>query len=306
MGEETATPFPTPSQGVFHLPFGLPPSDGASLLPDGTTRIALSLDIASTSLSHATPREVLILDGESRVVTLRVRRGLTHGEVGAEIPWFWTGGGNFDSFIIEWHDTFSLPQGGRESTPRNRFRYDYRRDGTQRILLTDPSPGIGDIRLTAGYPLAEGEGGHLSLRGSLSLPTGDPKRLRGIGAPSLALSLAGDRTRGPFGIWGSLGGSIAGEGDILPDMRQTLAGFALLGCGWSPVTPLTLKLEILGSTPLFRESAMTAIAGAPLVLVMGGTLSLSDTMVLDIGVSEDIHVESSADVALHAGVRYTF
>lgn len=89
-------------------------------------------------------------------------------------------------------------------------------------------------------------------------------------------------------------------------MRQTLAGFARLGCGWSPVTPLTLKLEIFGSTPLFRESAMTAIAGAPLVLVMGGTLSLSDTMVLEIGVSEDIHVESSADVALHAGVRYTF
>ncbi|GAB4302886.1 MAG: DUF3187 family protein [Desulfuromonadia bacterium] len=305
-GGESTTPFPTVMQGALQLPFGLPPPDGGRILPPGVTRAGISTDIASTYLFHDTPREFLLLDGESRMVTLRLRRGTAWGEMGVDIPWIGVGGGSFDSFIIGWHDFFGLPQGGRDAAPRNRFRYIYLKNGSKQVYLTEPSSGIGDIRLTAGYRLRGDENSPLSLRGVISLPTGDPDRLRGSGTPSLSLALAGEEGEGALGIWGVVGGSISGSGEILPGMGEQVVGFARLGCGWSPRPPLTFKLELLGTTPLYRGSTMTAISGYPLILVMGGSISLSESTVIDIGVTEDINLESGPDVALHAGVRYIF
>lgn len=306
---EVARPLPASNGGPLHLPFRIPPAEGGDLLPPGSTRVALTLDLASTYLAHATPREAILLDGESWMTTLRLYRGTRWGEMGIDIPWVGIGGGTFDGFIKGWHDFFGLPQGGRDAAPRDRIRYRYIRDGANRIDLERTSSGPGDLTLHAAVPVSSGDHSSLSLRGSLSLPTGSHRMLRGGGTTTATLSLAGERTiptdGGSLGIWGSFGGGWIAGGGILSDMRRPIVGFGRAGIGWAPVTPLVFKVELVGSTPLYRESSLTPLSGAPLLLGMGGCVNLG-SVAIDVGVFEDLNVESAADVALTLGVRYIF
>lgn len=306
-----SAPFPTGNQGVLQLQAQLPPPFGASILPEGTAEVSARIDLASTYLYGSNSHESILLDGESWATTLHVRRGIGGGlEFGIEIPWTGVGGGTFDSFIIDWHNFFSLPQGGREKAPKGKIRYDYLRDGKRLLAVNASSSGLGDVRLSVGKRIADDATGAVSLRGAVSLPTGSPDQLRGRGSVAAATWISADTSiptdAGIVGFWTSLGGELGGEGDILPDQRNRAVGFGRCGIGWEPISLLDFKLELLFNTPLFRGSGFTALSGYGLILVTGGSINLSRATSIDIGVSEDLNVGSAADVALHLGVRHTF
>jgi hypothetical protein len=294
--------------------FGLPEPGVAAILKKGRSESGLFIDIASSYAKETTPRERLLLDGETSRTTLACRYGFgDRVEAGIEIPFVGHGGGVFDGFIEGWHDFFGLPQGGRKEAPRNRLLYNYSINGKERLKVDDSSFGIGDIRLTGGYQLYRSEdpgSPAVSLRGSLKLPTGESSRLHGSGSTDAALWVdASDDYKMPVGhltLFGSAGGMAMTRGDVLPDQQRTVAGFGSLGVGWAPADWIAFILQLSGHTPFYHGSDLKELSANSLQLHSGGTIRLPGSLFMDIAVSEDIAVNTAPDVTLHLALRRAF
>jgi hypothetical protein len=309
------TPFKTVNQSPLVRIFGLPAQSDAVLTPAGRVTASLTQDVASNFTLGKTARERIILDGESYRWTLAARYGLGQRfEAGVEFPYVLDGGGFLDSFIIEWHKAFNLPQGGRDSAARNRLNYSYKKDGVQKLKVDQAGSGIGDISLTGGMKLYEtrDNGSHdsLALRAALKLPTGDSASLQGSGSTDLALSLCGSMNSftewGSLGLFGSAGGLVMTDGRVLRDQQQNLVGFGTIGLGWGPAEWISFKFQLNGSTAFYRGSSLDELSKNSLMLVTGGALKLPGDYRLDIGVSEDVAVATAPDVTFHLGLSRQF
>ena len=309
------TPFYTRDQSPVAQIFGLPAAGDARLLPKGKFSILLAADLASNFAKDATLRENILLDGEDYRFTLALRYGITDRfEAGIDIPYAGQGAGFLDSFIIGWHDFFGLPQGGRKEAPRNRLLYTYTKDGRTKLLINDSDFGIGDIRFYGGMQLYNDGGENprsVALRASIKAPTGASRQLHSSGSTDFALWLtASDDYQlpswlGHFTLFGAAGGMGMTRGDILADQQRNVAAFGTLGFGWGPASWLALKAQVSGHTP-FYQSELRELGKDSLQLIVGGTLAFSQQTSLDIGVSEDIIVDTSPDVAFHLALKRLF
>ena len=314
-GDMDITPFATSNQSPLVQIYGLPRETGADIASPGRMIIGLSQDLSSNYTVTRNAREEITLDGETYRLALSARYGLIpRMEIGVEIPYLVQGGGFLDSFIVDWHSTFGLSQGGRDSVTKNRIGFRYRKDGVQKLKMEQSGSGIGDMRLTAGLSLYEfhdnASRDGLALKASLKVPTGDSSSLRGSGGTDFMLQLCGSMNNygewGSLGIFGSAGGLVMSDGDVLSDQRNNLAGFGTLGLGWGPAPWISFKVQFSGNTPLYHGSSLDEISGSSLALVLGGALKFPDEYLLDIGVSEDLAVGTAPDVGFHLGLSKRF
>jgi len=309
------TPFRTVNQSPLSQIFGLPAETSATVTPAGRLTVSLSQDIASEYAVSGTNSEQIVLDGESYRWTLAARYGLGERfEAGVEIPYILYGGGFLDDFIVDWHKTFGLPQGGRDSAPKNRLIYRYSKDGVQKLRMEHAGSGIGDIVLTGGMKLYDvndrSARDTLALRSSIKLPTGESGSLRGSGSTDFSLALCGSMNNftewGSLGLFGSLGGLAMTRGDVLADQQNNLVGFGTLGLGWGPAEWISFKVQLNANTALYHGSSLDELSKTALMLVGGGALKLPGGYLLDIGVSEDVAVTTAPDVAFHLGLGKRF
>lgn len=309
--------FPTANQSPLVQIFGLPRAGTAAVLPAGRYAFTVVEDVASNFAHDETSQEKILLDGESYRTVLSLSRGIGSDlELGLELPFVGHSSGVFDDFIEGWHDTFSLPQGGRQSSAGNRLLYRYEKDGTVRLLLDESGYGLGDIRLTGGWQLYRGTGGTarhaLALRGSLKLPTGSSAWLRGSGSTDIALWLSGSSSFtlpgpwGELGFYGAGGGMVMTRGDVLPDQQRHAAGFGAAGFGYAPADWITLKLQLDGHTPMYGDSGLRELSNPALEIRMGGDINFSASTALSIAVSEDLAVFTAPDVTLHLSLSHRF
>lgn len=309
------TPFRTTNQSPLVVIHPLPAESSAVISPPGKFSSALTFDLASNYSSSSKNSETILLDGESYRWAVATRYGVNDRlEVGIEIPWISVSGGFLDSFIIDWHDTFGLPQGGRDAALKNELNYRYADSGGQRLLLDSSGSGFGDIVLSGGLKLYDEKTAalhdSLALRATVKLPTGDSDELRGSGALGGTISLCGSSNHfsewGALGLFGSLGGMLSAKGDLLKDQQESAAAFGTLGLGVGPAPWISFKLQLNANTPLYKDSSLTELSDAAVMLVMGGALLLPGDYQLDIGVSEDIAVDTAPDVAFHLGLSKVF
>ena len=313
--ESEILPFKTFNQSPLVQIYGLPHDTGADIVPPGKINVSLSQDLSSNYAVNDSRHEQITLDGETNRLALAARYGVApRWEVGVEIPYLFQGGGFLDTFVINWHNTFRLPQGGRDTAPKDRILYSYRKDGVQKLLVDQAASGIGDISLTGGYSLYDvrdtGHQDRLALKGAVKLPTGDSSSLNGSGGTDLMLQLCGSMTNysewGSLGVYGSVGGIAMSRSDVLRDQHKPLAGFGTLGFGWGPSSWISFKAQLNGNTPLYRDSSLNEISKSPLLLVFGGAIRFTGEYLLDIGVSEDVAVATAPDVSFHLGLSKRF
>lgn len=309
------TPFNSFNQSPLIQIYGVPHDTSAEIVPTGRIRINLNQDLSSNYTSSSTTREQITLDGETYRLSLVARYGIAPGwEAGVEIPYVFQGGGFLDSFIIDWHKTFGLSQGGRDGAPRGRMLYSYRKDGFQKLMADRSGSGVGDIVLTGGASLYDSRGeDHLdrvSLKGAVKLPTGDSSSLLGSGGTDAMLQLCGSMAShgeaGSLGIYASAGVLAMSKSDVLRDQHNQFAGVGSLGFGWGPASWISFKTQINGTTPLYRNSSLDELSTSPLMLIFGGTLNFPDEYQLDIGVAEDVAVAAAPDVSFHLGLSKRF
>ena len=309
-----ATPFYTQNQGPLIQIFGLPSIGEGIILPRGKADGRFIVDLANTYIDDSNPRESILLDGETTRFTLQGRYGIGGGlEFGAEVPYVIQGGGFLDSFIENYHSAFGFPNAGREKAPRNRLLYRYERDGKVIFNMDRSGNGLGDIKLLGGWQIYVNDQRPvqaLALRGSLKFPTGDSSRLLGSGSTDFALWVVGtDEYALPVGrltVFGAAGAMVMTEGDILSEQQRPLVGFGSLGLGWTPFRWLALKIQANAHTPFYRDSDLRELNMSSVQLTVGGTLALSKKTSLDLGISEDVIVQTSPDVVFHVALRHLF
>ena len=308
------TPFYTQNQSPLVQIFGLPSIGNPTLLPPRKSEIRMILDYASNFAQDSNPRESILLDGESARITLDARYGISRRfEVGMAIPYVIEGGGFLDDFIIDYHDTFGFPQGGRDKTPRNRLLYQYRMDGQELLKIDQSSQGIGDIQFLGGFQVYESPAKPsraIALRASLKVPTGDADQLHGSGSTDLSLWItAGDDykvTLGHFALFGAAGMMAMTDGNVLPAQQRHWVGFGSLGFGWSPTRWIAFKAQANGHTSFYKGSDLRELNSNSVQLTLGGTLAFTDRVTLDLGVTEDVVVKTSPDVVFHIALGVNF
>ena len=309
------TPFSSFNQSPLNQIYGLPRETAADIVPPGALRISMNQDLSSNYSVSSTTSEQITIDGETYRLAFAARYGIApRWEAGVEIPYIFQGGGFLDSFVVDWHNTFGLPQGGRNSAPNGRLLYRYRKDGVQKLLLDRSGSGIGDVSLTGGFSLFDvrGTGSHdrLALKGAVKLPTGDSAFLRGSGGIDAMLQLCGGMIRysewGSLGVFGSIGGLAMSGSDVLRDQHNPLAGVGTFGFGWGPISWISFKVQLNGTTPLYRDSSLDELTKSQLLLISGGTVRFPGDYLLDIGVAEDVAVDTAPDVSFHLGLSKRF
>jgi hypothetical protein len=307
-------PFQSSNQSPLIRILGLPAIGSASVVPTGRFEGTLTSDVTNNFAPDFSATEAIMLDGETYRFNLAVRYGIAPGfQIGIDIPYLADSGGFLDGFIEGFHDTFGLPQGMRKAFPRNRLHYQYSRNGATKVLVQDGSSGIGDIRLSGAWQLYQ-EGTEapraVALHASIKLPTGNSNRLFGSGSTDFALWLtASDDYRLPLGhltLYGAAGGMALTDGDVLKDQQRNLAAFGSLGLGWSPLQWLALKVQADAHTSFYTGSNLKQVNSGSVQLVSGGTIGFSENTFLDLGVSEDVLVDTAPDVVFHLALRSRF
>jgi len=148
------------------------------------------------------------------------------------------------------------------------------------------------------------------VRAQLKLPTGKSSSLHGTGSTDLALFLTGAMNRatewGTLGVYGSAGGMVSSDGDLLSKQRENLIGFGAAGIGWSPADVIAFKVQMDLNTACYRDSNLDELSKTALMVTLGGTVRLSGDYLLDIGLSEDLAVATAPDVTFHLGLSARF
>lgn len=307
-------PFAARNQSPLVQIFGLPSAGSAILLAPGRKELRLALDHASNYVEDSNARELITLDGETTRATLGGRYGLSGKvEVGMEIHYLTHSGGSLDGFLVDYHDAFGFPQGGRDTAPRNRLLYRYSRDGVEKLRMAGAADGLGDISLTAGFQLYhDPQPNHLSLalRASVKLPTGDSDTLLGSGSTDAAVWFSASEDfqiiRKPGRVYAAAGVMAMTEGDVLPDQQRRQVGFGTLGVGWNPLSWLGLKVQADFHTAFYNGSDLKSLSANAAQLLVGGTLAFSERIILDIAVSEDIATKTSPDAVFHFNLSTRF
>lgn len=306
-------PFDTTNLAPLVQIYGLPGVGAAQVLAPNRTRADVHVEAANHRVAVENGTESLFFDGETHRTTLKLSRGWSGGrEVGIEIPYVRHSGGFLDSFIEGWHDFFGLPQGGRDQMPPNQLLYQYRRDGIDRVNLSQAAAGIGDVRLTLGQAWTQGDQGatDATLRFSLKVPTGDSDRLLGSGAPDAAvwISIACREATctGPLSWYGGGGLLWVGRGDVLPDQQRRVVGFGSGGLHWKAFQRVTLAAQIDGHTPFYTGSELRPLSDTSFQLVLGGMWRVQNRHTVEIAITEDLAVDTAPDVVLRLGLRSWF
>lgn len=285
----------------------VPAARSGEVLAATQSMLSLSFDAASHFIDEDAAGERIVLDGETHRLEWRARSGLGDGwEVGVVVPYMQHSGGGLDGFIDSWHDFWGLPDGGRPQAPRDVLRYRYTRNGAVLLDVHEPQSGLGDMQLQAAYRLWQSDRSAAALAATVKLPTGDAERLTGDGATATDITFAistDDWLGSGLRAFANIGAQWLERGEVLSDQQRDSHLHAEAGLGWRVLTGLELKAQVQAHSALY-DSALTALGDDAAQLILGGTAQLSPHWLLDIGVGEDIRVDTAPDVTLQIALRW--
>ena len=289
---------------------GLPHIGDAEVLTRGSVATHLVFDVSSHYAGDKNAHESILLDGETDRATLLYRQGLSRGiQMSVVVPYIKHHGGGLDSFINNWHETFGMPQGGRDRVKNNQFRYFYSRDAQTRFDLQNPGSGLGDIRVDAAWQVEKSASEASALEVSVKLPTGDSAKLNGSGAMDVAMWFKKESQQTFFGLRGgsfySIGGLYVGKGDVLSDIVRQFVGFGGLGAGVYLGDKVLFISQLDINTP-FYSSDLVELGSHAVQLTLGGSIVLSPRGRINLGVAEDLVIDASPDVTFHVDVEWQF
>lgn len=293
-----ASPFLTQDQNPLSLIHGQPQPASAALPEKQILEWSMTLDVTNTAALQTNGQEFLFMDFESYLLRLDMTYGLTEDlALKINIPYISYDEGFLDSTIDSWHQLFNLSEGIRPNIPKDKYRIFYSRNGSPSIDLASPTSGMGDIQLAIGKKIFDTGQSIYSFWVSIDLPTGDQASLASNNASDLAFSLAAQyKLQQDLAADASLGILFPGE-DLTGSLKveeEIWFGFATLQ--WYAIPRLDLKIQLNAHTPYYSNSGLIAL-GPSYSLTFGGTVHISNCSDLDLGITEDIRVESVPDVS---------
>lgn len=294
---------PPVEMGALARGFALPALGRPDVLPGGGLQQRFYVNDTNEYAARDNANESIVIDGEATQLSYDVHYGITdRWEAGLFVPVLSQGGGILDSIIQGWHRTWGLPNGGREDAPKNRYLYQYTRNNQLLLNVSQGSVTFGDLRLSTGYLLAD----HLAARAMLKLPTGDASHLSGSGAAGGALWLDGGLPLGGFFNWltlyGSLGYSYNGKGDILPQLQKTGMPFGAAGLGLRFTRRWDAKVQVYFHAAPYKGSELAALDHIAAPLTVSTSYRVARNTAISLGFQEKANLFASPDFGVFLGL----
>jgi len=290
--------------------FGLPSLDNRPLTEAGKWRLDAIANISNTYNISVGPDEQTTTDAETFRGTLIVSYGLRQNwQLSVEVPYISHDGGFLDDFIYDWHDFFSMPQNGRTKDNSDQIRISYLSGSSSSPEITDSQSGLGDIRINSAYT-RPWRNRALIFSTELKFPTGDYDKLTGSGSYDFSLGLT---VNDPYSLekyhitmYGGLAGVFLGDSDgELAAVQNNFVLVGRAGIGWQATDLLQLKLQLDAQSPLY-DSDFNETGDTAFQVVMGGSLTFTEHVYLDLSIAEDINTSTAADVAFQTALVMTF
>ncbi len=298
----------------FHVPYGVPVSVGTRTLSPGSSELTFAVDTASYLSAAVSGSERLLLDGETYRSSLMLRRGFrSRWEYFLELSVVGHHAGFFDGFIEGWHQTFGLPQGGRDKTPRDRMAVFYADGAGTRVDLRRDVFSLGDLVLGAGYAVPEWpvQNDGLTVRGNVKIPTGHAGSLAGSGRFSTSLwaetsgALPWSATARRWLYAATLGFVVAEPPKRLSNVGDPFIAFGRVGATWRALSRLNLTVQVDVHSSPYRASHLDVLADPVIILGFGGTVKVTENGTFEIAVTEDDGMHRAApDIGLHTALRW--
>lgn len=303
-GAAVAAPFSTRDQNPLLAGFGLPRAMPSRIATADDWQLAADFSWGSSAIVKANARESLTVDAETRELRLVIGRGIADRfALQLQLPYRYTGGGNLDGFIDDWHSWFGFSDGPRDELPQDAYGIVYQRNGVTALELRSPASGLADISADVGYQLTSDADTSVAAWFSLKLPTGDADKLTGSGATDASLILAAERRFADrWSVFGQVGVSYLGDGEVLADQQKSLVWSGMGGVGVNVWRGLELKVQFDAHSAAFDATQMGFLSEA-VILSVGGSYRFDAGWVLDVGVSEDVKVDASPDVVFLMGLH---
>ncbi len=294
---------PPVEMGALARGFALPGLGRPEVLPGGALQQRIYLNDTNEYVSTGNSNESIVIDGEATQLSYDLHYGITdRWEAGVFVPLLSQGGGILDPIIQNWHRLWGLPNGGRDQAPKNRYLYQYTRNGQQLLDVSQGSVTFGDVRISTGYSLAD----HLTARAMLQLPTGDSSHLSGNGAAGGAAWLDGGLPLGGFFKWltlyGSLGYSYTATGNVLPDLQKNGLAFGAAGFGLRFTPRWDAKVQVYFHAAPYKDSQLAALDHIAAPLTVSTSYRITPKTAISLGFQEKANIYASPDFGVFLGL----
>ena len=282
----------------------LPPQRAASL--SSGWRIDTHLAVASHFVASESLTDSVIFDGETTRYSLAIEYGWQEDwSLRLTVPWVTHRAGFLDGPINDWHDTFGLSDGGRAVVPENQFRYQYSSPTIAVSYLTG-GDSIGDVRLELNRSLFRDLDQAATLTLGYKAATGNAMHFTGSGSADVFATLRYSSE----GLWQlpiswhtQAGFTRAGPSSLLGSDQRHGLWFAGLGIDWHIAKRWSLLAQFDGHSALL-SSPETALGSTSGLLSFGLRFAPNRSWMLEVGVIEDIVVETAPDVTFQASLRW--
>ncbi|WP_339669059.1 DUF3187 family protein [Dasania marina] len=306
-GASLDQPFLSANRNPLVQIHGLPDAQSAKLTRSGYWQGAITAEVSNTFAAESRGDEAIILDGETYRSNLNWKYGVAQGwELGLTVPVISHQGGGVDGFIEDWHDAFGFPDGDRVDYPKDQLRYVYQNGEKVLLDMQDNGEGLGDVSLAVAYQLAKSARRSWAVRAGYKFATGDVDKLRGSDAADSYISLhLTDRTlKDDYGINFHLSGGLLnlGDGEVLAQQQEDQVWFGSTTVSWDFGDNFTVKTQ-LDFHSAFYDSALKQIGKSSVQWLLGGSYKITEKLIFDFSLSEDIVVETAPDVVFMFGLR---
>ena len=152
--------------------------------PGHTVDIAIS----NHNILRTTDRSLYLNDYEKKTAYYTYTRRTGSTTLQFKLPYHHMHGGQFDTFISDWHKRFNFENANRDQLPEYNTRIEYRQNGTTHLAINGAQYGFGDATIMASRTW-NSSSTQWSPMAILSLPTGDENKYLGLGRHWMGIGL---------------------------------------------------------------------------------------------------------------------
>jgi len=259
--------------------------------------------------------EYFFVDGETLVVTNTFQHQVSNNFiVHLKIPWLRHSEGIADNFIYDFHELFKLPQNGRSDQNNNQLSWVLSKNDNRSISVNDNMSGLGDIKVKLSWTPDTYE--KTQITSLLKLPTGKFKDQTGSEKIDFGMSAIQNNpdwlknrdwlSALPLSVWYGAGINYISSISELDDYdAYPVVATIRTGMAWAIFSNWNIKAQLDSNTPLFNSN-IRELGWMPVQVSLATEHILSDTVILDFILIEDLRPRASPDVVFSSGLSIQF
>ena len=275
-------------------------ADATVLAPRET---AFRADMAYTSLflfGNDAQGAGWFMDGELLRTALDAKVGLGNGwQLGVQVAGAHTSGGFLDSFVVDYHDLFGMPDQDRSTNPDDQFLIEAVAGASTVWEVEESAAELLDLPITLTWQVLEPGIDRLgvALRGGVELPTGDQDAGYGNGQVDASLGAIFDYRKAGIGWQGHIQHTVAGTPRQSRDVGFKFQDVTSVGIGAElPLRQdLHAMVQVEWETSTLRDLGPKVAAREQILLWIGGRYQVAPEWSVEVGFGEDLRGLSSPD-----------